>query len=654
MFSNSCFCNSNLLKTFRLTIFIIFLPLLIWAQNNKADFDSVRVKGKTFFILPDTSIYVNNDTIFYLPDSIVASFNEDREARTSEFYKALRDKLSKRRVTKEIYSLLFKDLNKPVNLQAIQGPTDNFENFEGRVISDIYIKRLQPFGTSITDTARYTKSWSGRMGNKLHSLTREKVVRNNLLIDVGDEIDAEVLRDVERVLRRLPFLRDARVYIIPKKETSQVDVLIITRDVWSITGSASYNDPQNFEFSITDRNFLGLGYEIENEFPYSTDAKPNLGYLGTYTANNIKSTFISTELTLARSAPFDRRGVRVFREFITPEIKYAGAVEVAIERREQSRIFTDTTITFNVKSRKQDYWFGRSFIIDDAGDSRTNLQFGIGYNDTDFLERPVIRADTNQVFYDRYTYLFSMGIAKRSFERSSLILGYGRTEDIPLGYQLEFTLGRETNQYTNRTYFGTLFSFANYFDRIGYIRPTLRFGSFIENRGWEQGVVNIEFSYFSFLYRKNRTNLRQFINVNYTNGINRYDTEFVNINDENGVRGLSETFLRGTDKISLNMETVAFTPFYFGGFRMAVYTFLDFAIINNRAKNLFDNQLYQGYGLGFRFRNENLAFNTIEVRLGWYPKTPAEVSSFGFNFSGSQSLNIPGFRLDEPQILPYQ
>lgn len=637
-------------------ILLIFIqPIFGQKRTKKSNLDSLHVKGKSYLVLQDTSIYVKKDTIFYLPDSVVAKLRKDREGRSSEFYQRLKEKLSKRKVTKEIYELLFRDVAKPVApLQTQTSPTDNFERYEGKTINTIHIKRLNPFGTLVTDTSKQSNDWFSKAGNNTHIKTKEWVIKNNLVIKEGDEIKPEVLRDAERILRRLPFLRDARVFIIPKKRSKDVDILVITRDVWNITGSASYSDPENFEFTITDKNFLGLGYELENAFPYSIEGNPNFGYLGTYRANNIKSTFITGELTLGRSYLFDRRGIEFYRNFITPETQYAGGVEIAQERLTNARIYEDTTIFFDTRKSFQDYWLGRSFLIyEDEDGGRTNFQIAVSYANNDFIEKPVISRDTNQVFFDNYLRLLSVGIAKTKFDRSSLILGFGRTEDIPLGYLGEITIGRENNQFTARTYFGSRISYGQYFDRLGYIRPAISIGSFFEDKAFEQGVVKLNLSYFSFLYRVRRFNFRQFASINYTYGINRFANEFIDINNANGIRGLDYTFLRGTKKLTINFETVAFTPIYLGGFRMAIFSFLDFAIIDDDRVRLLDNELYQGYGLGIRFRNENLAFNTIQIRFAWYPIVPEGILPQQLDFSGNQSLGLEGFRVNRPQVLPF-
>lgn len=640
-----------------LLLYFTILQLVVFAQKKpaKIGYDSIYLEGKTFLFLKDSSFYIKNDTILYLPDSVINRLRNKRAGKSEAGYQNLKEKLSKRKLTKEIYDLLFKDpLKGSATVKASPVISDDFQKYDGQIINSIKIKRLDPFGTRVTDTTRNATDWFSRAANNGHIKTREFVIKNNLFFKEGSEVDPDILRDTERILRALPFLRDARVYLIPKPGTFLVDVLVITRDVWNISGSASYSSPEDFSVTVSDKNFLGLGYEFDNEFPYDAAADPALGYIGTYTANNIKNTFTTAEVNFARSANLDREGIRIFRNFITPDIKYAGGLEVARERRVLSRVFRDTTIFFDNRRIIQDYWIGRSFLIGEDSYGRTNLQIAFNYEDIEQLDRPVVTQDTNQNFYDSYLKLFSVGISKRRFERSSLILGYGRTEDIPIGYLAELTFGREINEFTNRTYVGSEVSFGNFFERFGYLRPTLSFGSFIENQNLEQGILGIQLDYFSFLYRVRRTSLRQFLSLSYVRGINRFSNEFININDDNGVRGLSNVFLRGTEKFVINTETVAFTSLFFAGFRMAIFGFVDIAILNDINRDLFSNKSYQGYGVGLRFRNENLAFNTIQIRFAWYPRTPPGVIGNDFDFSGEQSLGIGDFRVDRPQVLRFQ
>ena len=476
--------------------------------------DSVHVKGRTFLVVGDTTIFVAKDTIIYLPDSVAIKIRKDREAQSSQFYLKIKEKLSKRRVTRELYDLLFKDPPKPaVAVSTNQAATNDYKKYAGRIIDHIYIKKLEPLGTSINDTSRHSDKWILKSVNSTHINTRSKIIRNNMFFESGDELDPNLVYSSERILRSLSFIKDARIYVIPKSGTFMVDILVVTRDVWSISGGFGYDDFDDFEVEITDRNFLGLGQELKNEFPYSAETSPEVGYIGTYTINNIKSSFINSELTFARSEPFDRQGIRFYKDFITPTIKWAGGLEIAQEKRQLAKIYPDSTYIFNTRFNFQDFWTGRSYLLSQDYSGYTNLQIAGRYERRRYLERPMVSSDTNQLFFDTNLKLLSIGLTKRRFERSSLIVGYGRTEDIPIGYLAEITGGRENNEFFDRTYIGTKVAYGNYLGKLGYLRPTLSIGGFIERHNIQQGVIHPELSYFSYLYRFRRTSFRQFFTL---------------------------------------------------------------------------------------------------------------------------------------------
>ncbi|MTI20332.1 hypothetical protein E1176_04795, partial [Fulvivirga sp. RKSG066] len=587
--------------------------------------DSVRVKGRSFLILGDSSIYIEKDTVLVLPDSVASKLKRDEVKRSEEFYKNIKEKFYKRRFTKELYDLLFvtppdSKPSKPTQPAPING---NYKKYEGKRIKNIRIKKLEVFGTSIRDTTKNTDSWAINFANSLHTYTRSRIVRNNLFFETGDIIDPDLLSDSERVLRTLPYVKDARVYVIGNEEDEEVEILVVIKDLWSISGEFDYGSLDRFDVALIDKNFFGLGQEFKNEFLYDADNTPKIGYSGTYSINNIYNTFTGADFYYARSEPLDRIGGRVYKNFITPETKYGGGLTILKERRQINRVYPDTTITFSTEYNNQDFWIGRSFLADEKEDgSRISFQIAARAARIKYQDRPVVEIDTNQQFFDSHLYLVSFAVTKRGYEKSSLISGFGRTEDIPMGYLAEFTTGRDYNEFYRRAYLGWRFSYGQFLKRIGYLRPTVSIGGFLRGTMVEQGVAKLDLQYFSFLYRFNKWHLRQFFSLSVATGVRRFDDEFININDRNGLRGLSYTFLRGTKKLTFSSETVAFTQLYFLGFRFAPFFFVDLGIINAESSKLFNNQLYQGYGIGVRLRNENLAVNAIQIRFAWYPVVP--------------------------------
>lgn len=633
------------------------LPVMAQKQGKQQPSDSVHVKGRSILILGDSSIYVEHDTVLVLPDTVAAKLKMDETKRSEDFYRKVKERLYKTRFTKELYRLLFNDVKKEEDKKTEPKAiitNGNYKKYQGQVINNIRIKKLEVFGTRITDTTKNYDSWAINLANDMHVYTRSRIIKSNIFFKEGDRVDPDLLTDSERILRNLPYVKDARIYVISRKGVPGVEVLIIVKDIWSISGEISVDNVERSDFAVIDKNFLGLGHEFRNEFLYNTEYVPKIGYSGTYSVNNIYKTFITGEVNFARSEPLDRTGIRIYRNFITPEIKYAGGIDINKSNILLNRIFPDTTIEFYTKFNQQDLWLGRSWLIRETDDGvRANIQVGARFDRTHYLDRPVVEKDTNQQFFDRNLYLVSVGFSQRSYEKSALILGYGRTEDIPSGYLLEFTTGKEVNEFYNRTYLGWRLSTGRYFGRLGYIRPSLHLGGFVRKSRVDQGVFSLQGDYFSPLYRVKKFNFRQFLRLRYTTGINRYDNEYININNQNGVRGLNYTFLRGTRKLAFSSETVAFTPYYIIGFRFAFFAFFDLALVNADNSKLLKNQLYQGYGLGVRLRNENLAINTIQVRLAWYPVTPPTTSGLGFDLSGQAPLRISDFRVEEPSVIGF-
>ena len=103
-----------------------------------------------------------------------------------------------------------------------------------------------------------------RLANKLHIKTRESAVYAQLLFRSGDAYSARVLAETERALRRLDYLHDAFIRPIAY-DGKQVDVLVQTRDVWTLQPGISYErkgGENSTTVEIEEENLLGYGKNI--------------------------------------------------------------------------------------------------------------------------------------------------------------------------------------------------------------------------------------------------------------------------------------------------------------------------------------------------------------------------------------------------------
>jgi hypothetical protein len=102
------------------------------------------------------------------------------------------------------------------------------------------------------------------------------------------------------------------------------------------------------------------------------------------------------------------------------------------------------------------------------------------------------------------------------------------------------------------------------------------------------------------------------------------------------------------------MEAVFFTPWYAGGFRFAPFVFADFAYVGATQQWIFRNNLYTGFGLGLRLRNEHFVFKTFQLKLAYYPFMSNSASGDLFTLSQEWRFRPNDFTVRSPEILIYK
>jgi Omp85 superfamily domain len=112
------------------------------------------------------------------------------------------------------------------------------------------------------------------LANKLHLLTREQVVRRELLFKEGDPADPDVLYESERNLRHLDFLHpNTRIETVPRDD-GRVDVVVRTRDTWTTRPQLSAKREGNvstYRVGLQESNFLGRGKSMQVSYRKDLD-----------------------------------------------------------------------------------------------------------------------------------------------------------------------------------------------------------------------------------------------------------------------------------------------------------------------------------------------------------------------------------------------
>jgi hypothetical protein len=592
--------------------------------------------------------------------------------RDSVFYTKLKTSMYKHRLTRQLYDAVFRDVyNSRVKTGEVnQLEVNPFKPFEGRIIGDIIVQRLSVFGQTVYDTLRKPANWIERTGNRLHANTREYVIRRSyLLFKEGDAVNPNVLRDNERLLRNVTIFHDARILVVPRSGSRQfVDVYVITQDVWSLLPNGGFGGFNNLSLGFDQLNFRGLGHHLFAQVAYSAnDPRQKLEYQTRYTVPFIGKTFLTAEADLLYLRDLKQTGIHLYRNFLTPDTKYAGSIEIN-HTQINNRLVTrqDSVLLVPISYNYSDIWLGRSFRVfyrrqNSEEKGRARLVVAMRYTNYEYFRRPDVTSDTNQIYQDSRTILFSTGISRRKYVRDVLIYGFGRTEDVPVGESVVGIIGFDNAELGQRLYTGLNFSQGRYVKQLGYLYGLVSMGGYSRANRIEQGVFSFESNYFSPLLKSRWGNMRHFFNTRYTTGIGRFDNEYITLgssSSSNGINtdgiGVNSDALRGTKRWLINYENILFSRLNLVGFRVALITSVNLGLVSFPDHPLLHGPLYQGYSIGFRLRNENLTFNSFQIRLSYYPNIPGNTLPFRQAFEGIPTLRFRDFDLSAPQIIPYQ
>jgi hypothetical protein len=606
-------------------------------------------------------LFITTSTLAQQNDSLsIGKVNRD-----SVRYTNLKIRMSRTKFSRSVYRLLFRDVynqSKKGEVKAIE--TNPFTPYEGMVIRKIIIKQLDVLGESIYDTTRVGKQLDRFLSKNFHTNTREGIIRKSFLrFSEGDEIQARVLRDNERLLRKNGTITDARIIVVPRTDvTWMADIVVIIQDSWSWNISGSASSLTKFNLGLNNTNVNGTTHSQLTRIRFNaSDTIRKFQFRTIYTIPYIGKTFITGQANLIYERDQQVQSLVFSRSFLTTETKYAGSVEAGhakIRQYKRNLDSLDQEYRYQTAYYFYDAWLGRSFKFPFKNSSlseKSRLVVALRHNKFSYNRRPEVRLDTNTIYWDRSATLISLGYSNRSYKRDVLIYGFGRTEDVPVGNLFSVTVGNENTEFGQRGYAGIQYATGRYLPHnTGYLYGLVNAGSYFKKGASQQGVISAQTNYISKLIPFRYSYFRQFLTLRYTRGIRRDALDYLNISRENGIRGISSDRLIGTKRFTVGMETVYFSEKSLLGFRIAYYAFADFGLVTQDRIHLWDTPIYQGYGIGLRLRNENLSINTLQIRVGFYPNIPGNNSPLRYGIEGNTPLRLRDFDVAAPSIVPLQ
>lgn len=616
------------------------------------------------FLLLTLSIVNKN----YAQDSITSTISDttkvDSLQQKKDIYTAIEEVAKKHKWTKRLHKLIFNSPShvSPQMLEENKSLDKEYTEYANKPIRNINIHGLDPFGTNIYHPDSISVNFFTKLLNSLHANTHDFVVTANLLFKKGDLVNPYTIAEAETYLRNLNFVSDVRILLTQVPGNDSVDVAVILRDKFSIGFHIKNITPfSKYDIELYDRNIAGLGSELNvrimQKSEKGNDDERKMGYGFALRNRSIFRTFIRTEFSLLKdfsSETFKAIAERPIQQGLT----YFGGVNYT-QKKASHYIMKLLDTSFRYRQEIFSATFGRTF---DAPFISTNSKFVVASrfliqnNLSDLINSDNYRY-LNYPFEKKCLYIASLSLFQQRYYRNNMVYNFGTTEDIAYGYNITAQLGYENHTYFERMY-GSVALSGGIHTKAGYVYSQASIGSYFRNARAEQGVFRLYTNYFSPLIKLKNSFLRQFISIDYTEGLRRLPSAneliyFSHLTDFSTSKYNYEA--NGTRRFVFNTETDWFSPLYILGFRAVFFSFVNLAWIGNSNDKLFSGKnFFSGYGIGIRTRNEQLVFKTIQIKLAWYPQLSQSKFTDFTNFSTSDQKVSPNFKPEFPNIIPFE
>ncbi len=520
------------------------------------------------------------------------------------------------------------------------------QSYTGKRINAIVIKQYN-LATSIDANVSKLKDVFTKMGNALQSNTNKKRIEENLFFKEWDVFDPSIIAYNEKWLRDLIYIQDAKITAtITPYDTNQVDILVVTKDLFNYGGELLINNKNAYSAKINNINFLGTGNSVQLIQNFENERNPKSGWGYDVGLSNIFGSFISMNAgvnqfgnNLANNFLSARKNyISIQRPILHPNSKWLGGMEYLETINENvfpgkwDSIF-DQQLNYNLKHT--DIWVGyqitKQYKRTNINEYRQFIQYR--HLENNFKERPVdylLQLDRN--YQNLKADLISYTLVRQSVYRTRYLYGLGRYEDLPIGQSLTWTTGRYEIEKDKAAYLGFKFEQYQLSKKENYIHTIANIASSYINKSLQDIRFLTSLEQFSKLkYLNNGLGYRRILNLSLTQTLKNKYNDALRINSIYGIPQLNREQIKGGTRLSANWETVFYNNRPLLGFKSAPFVFGNLTYIRTLGDPILKGDIYTAMGSGLRVRNENIVFGTIELKGFYFPRTNQQLSPWNFS-----------------------
>jgi hypothetical protein len=475
-------------------------------------------------------------------------------------------------------------------------------------------------------------TWLFRLANRLHTRTRTRIIRDQLLFKPGQRYSRRVLDESERILRADGYFYDAWIRAV-KYHDGKVDVRVTTKDVWTLNPGVNFGrsgGTNSTGVELSDSNFLGSGVDLSIEHSSNVDRTSN--ELQVSDAHMLGS-FVSVIGTYAELSDGYLRELAVQKPFYALDTRWAAGVYTIGDLQTDS-LWDHGQIIDEFKDHHQgaQIYGGLSSGLQDGWVRRWSA--GVTYDEHDFSPTSEWTGITALPQDRRFVYPWvQFDLVQDRFERLYNHDEIARTEDFYLGTAFSARVGwAGAGVGSSQTALLYQTNASSGFRSEGGRQLLLLFWDFNGRMSdWrvQNGVMDAAIRY----YVEQSKNWLFFTTLYATKGWRLDLDDQILLGGDSGLRGYPLRYQDGTSRALYTVEQRYFTDWYpFRLFRVGAAIFFDAGRTWGTAPLAPPNYgTLKDVGFGGRFGNSRTGFgNVVHVDVAFPVGAPIGIARVQF------------------------
>ena len=313
---------------------------------------------------------------------------------------------------------------------------DRLHDQDGPIVGEIRLEKSNVF--NLSDPAE--NKWLYRLANRLHIVTKDKVIRKQLLLQSGDDYTARLVGESERILRSNTYLFDARIKPT-KVEQGIVDLTVYTRDVWTLSPDISLSrsgGENRTKIGIEDTNLFGRGRLLRVARIENADRTEKAFE---FSDRHLGRSWVAASLKIADNSDGKLNWLSAQRPFYALDTRWsAGTTLFENDKRDALYRSGDEAAEYRQERDYLSAFGGWSKGLQNGWARRWTA--GAVFDDNRFSvvpnpELPALLPDNRKLVYP----FISVDILQDDYQTSTNHDQLGKTEDFYLGSRLSASLG---------------------------------------------------------------------------------------------------------------------------------------------------------------------------------------------------------------------